>query len=483
MVNASGVHHPKRVLKYSATVLVVALFAYAVFLVAQSWREAKAGQAGQLETIADLSGVAIDTYLTQLEIGMRNLGAELVETGDRPARNKPDYQRAYTQVSRFQQLHSELGNVILIRGDGQVLLTGTNRNSRDMPTLARDAVFMEFRAELTASRPFAIGRPVMGTIDKRWVTAARYAVTGRDGKLAYIISANLPSDMLQRYRVDSTSPMIAALGLIRDDDYLVSRYPEPDAANRDDVYGKPAAGAMIEYLRANKYPQHGQVELRDSNGRVKDLRALRRLQHYPLTLFVEMPMSEVKAAWWSDMHAPYVVVTLLLACMFAFYAISQRHRRNWSMSQRREELRRSYEEALHERNPDQVFMFDAQTLQFSHANDIALEYTGYTLEQLQQKNIFALHGELDAAAFGALIEPLRRSEQEAIKYQTVQVRADGTRYPVEVNLQLMTLDDGVKRFMMIVTDISALKQAEENIRTFNAPVERRASGRSKMPQG
>jgi hypothetical protein len=97
----------------------------------------------------------------------------------------------------------------------------------------------------------------MGNIDNRWVVAARYAVTDQAGKLLYIISANLSPNLLQRYWPDSTIPRITALGLVRDDGYMVSRYPEPDAAGMDSLYGKPAAGAMIGYLRANNYPQHG----------------------------------------------------------------------------------------------------------------------------------------------------------------------------------------------------------------------------------
>jgi PAS domain S-box-containing protein len=472
MINASGEHHPKRILKYSATLIVVALLVYATFLISQSWREAKSDQASQLATIADLSEIAIDTYFTQLEIGMQNLGADLADT-----HKKPDLDRAFKLVNRFQKLHTELGNIILIRGDGQILLTGTTHNSRDMPTLAKDSVFMNFRGELLRGPAFAIGQPVMGTIDKSWVIAARYAVTDQAGKLVYIISANLPANLLQRYWADSTSPKITALGLIRDDGYLVSRYPEPDAASLDDMYGKPAEGAMIEYLRANNYPQHGQVEMRGSDGKATDLRALRRLQHYPVTLFVEMPMSEIKAAWWDDMHAPYVMMTLLLACIFAFYSISLHLRRTWSMAQRREELRRNYEHALHERSPNEIFMFDADTLQFTYANDYALEKLGYSLEQLQKKNLLSLHPELGIESFARMIEPLRRGEQESIKYQTVQAREDGSTYPVEVNLQLLTSDDDGEGFLAIINDITALRQAKENIRKFNAPVERRVSNR------
>ena len=472
MINASGEHRPKRILKFSATLLVLALLAYATFLISQSWREAKSDQASQLATIADLSEIAIDTYFTQLEIGMQNLGADLADTD-----NKFDLDRAFKLVSRFQEMHTELGNVMLIRGDGQLLLTGNTPNSLDLPTLAKDSAFMNFRGELLQGPDFAIGKPVMGHIDNSWVVSARYAVTDQTGKLVYILSANLPANMLQRYRVDSTTPRITALGLIRDDGYLVSRYPEPDAASLDKMYGKPAEGAMVEYLRANNYPQHGQVEMPGSDGKAKGLRVMRRLQHYPVTLFVEMPMSEIKAAWWHKMHAPYVLMALLLAGIFAFYGMSLRRRRTWSVAQRREELRRNYEQALDERSPNEIFMFDADTLQFTYANDYALEKLGYSLEQLQKNNILSLHPEMGIESFAAMIEPLRRGEQESIKYQTAQARGNGRTYPVEVNLQLMKSDDGGEGFLAIINDITALRQAEENIRAFNAPVERRASRR------
>jgi hypothetical protein len=45
-----------------------------------------------------------------------------------------------------------------------------------------------------------------------------------------------------------------------------------------------------------------------------------------------------------------------------------------------------------------------------------------------------------------------------------------------VNLQLIKAEDGVERFLALVQDISALKQAEENLNKFNAPVERWGAG-------
>lgn len=446
MLNTRSEHCPRRILKHSATLLVVILLAYAAFLVAQSWRAAKSGQASQLTTIAALSENSIDIYFSQLQIGMQNLGSDLVVM-----HNKPDLDRAFALVSRFQGLHTELLNVMLIRSDGQVLLTGTTSNRPDLPTLADEPAFRKIRDELQQGSSFAIGRPVMGRIDKSWVVPARYAVTDDAGKLAYIISANFPIDMLQRYRIDSIASNVTALGLVRDDGYLVSRYPEPDADGLDKMYGKPVEGAMAEYLRANKHPQQGQVELRNSAGKTTGLLVMRRLQHYPLTLFVEMPVTEIKAAWWHDLHAPYVLMALVLACTFAFYSL-RFQRRAWTAEKRRAELRRH---ALQER----ILMFDTGTLQLSFANDHALEDLGYTLEQVQQKTILALHPESGIESFGAMLEQLRRGEQVSIVYQTVQARADGRTYPVEVNLQLIESEEGGESFMAIVRDISTLKPA------------------------
>src|SRR5512135_1194623 len=469
MANTSSEHRPGRILKYSAALLVLVLLAYATFLIARSWRETKSEQGGQLATIAALSENAVDVYLGQLQIGMQNLGADLAGT-----RNKPDLDHAFKLVSRFQRLHTELDNVMLIRADGQILLTGTTPNQRDLPTLAGEPAFRQFRDELQQGPHFAIGQPVMGNFDRSWVIAARYGVTDQAGKLVYVISANLPLDMLRRYWLDSITPGITALGLVRDDGYLVGRYPVPDADSQDKMYGKPAEGAMAEYLRANNHPQQGLVELRNSNGKSTGLLAMRRLQHYPLTLSVEMPVSEIRAAWWRNVHAPYFLMALLLACTFAFYSLKLR-RRAWTVEKRREELRRNYEKALLDRSPNEIFMFDTDTLQFTFANDYALENLGYTLEQLQQKNILSLHPEWGIESFGAMLDLLRRGEKESITYEATQARQNGSTYPVEVTLQLVTSEDGGERFMAIINDISARIQAEENIEKFNAPVERRAA--------
>ncbi len=178
MTNTSGEHRPRRLLKYSAILLVVAQLAYAGYLAVESRHEVRNEQAALLATVADLDASAVDSYFSQLEIGMRNLGAELTDT-----QRKRDLGRAYGLVHRFQKLHTELGNVILMRGDGRMLLTGNEPNNPDMPTLAGDPVFMKFRDELQQGRAVR-DRPAVGGQYRQTLGRCRALCGERPGRQA-----------------------------------------------------------------------------------------------------------------------------------------------------------------------------------------------------------------------------------------------------------------------------------------------------------
>ena len=72
-----------------------------------------------------------------------------------------------------------------------------------------------------------------------------------------------------------------------------------------------------------------------------------------------------------------------------------------------------------------------------------------------------------------MLDQLRQHKHEPVTYQTIHARQNGSTYPVEINLQLITAEYGGERILAIVHDITALRHVEENIRKFNAPVERR----------
>lgn len=116
---------------------------------------------------------------------------------------------------------------------------------------------------------------------------------------------------------------------------------------------------------------------------------------------------------------------------------------------------------------NEIYLFNAETLRFEYANQGALHNLGYRLEQLQQMTAVDLKPDLTGPAFETLIAPLRGHHLPQLHFETVHQRADGSRYPVDVYLQLIHQDDQ-PRFLAIVLDITERKQAEVSLQQSEA---------------
>lgn len=137
------------------------------------------------------------------------------------------------------------------------------------------------------------------------------------------------------------------------------------------------------------------------------------------------------------------------------------------------------EEALRERamlfdaidkSINEVFIFDAENLQFSYANRGALENLGYTMEVLRTMNPLDLKTEMSEQEFRSILDELSSGEKSMAVFQTTHKRADGSKYPVEIRLQLH--DSGTDRvFLAMAVDISNRKLAEDAIRLDEARLE------------
>ena len=108
---------------------------------------------------------------------------------------------------------------------------------------------------------------------------------------------------------------------------------------------------------------------------------------------------------------------------------------------------------------NEIYMFDANTLHFQYVNDGARRNLGYSAEKLRTMTPIDIKSEFSEATFQKLLEPLRRHQKNKLVFQTFYRRADETRYPVEVQLQLVD-QEGSALFLAIVNDITARKELE-----------------------
>ena len=120
-------------------------------------------------------------------------------------------------------------------------------------------------------------------------------------------------------------------------------------------------------------------------------------------------------------------------------------------------LGRILDESLNE-----IYIFDAQDLHFIQVNEGARRNLGYDMKDLCDLTPVDIKPDFDRARFEALIAPLRQGIQDVLVFETVHQRKDGTRYPVEVRLQL-SHSETLPVFVAIILDISERKHTEEQI--------------------
>ncbi|WP_217915692.1 diguanylate cyclase [Miltoncostaea marina] len=133
---------------------------------------------------------------------------------------------------------------------------------------------------------------------------------------------------------------------------------------------------------------------------------------------------------------------------------------------RREELVARLGRIL-EQSRDEVYVFDVRSLRFVQVNRSALANTGYAMGELEAMTPLDLLPELDAAAFAAVVEPLRSADVERVQFETRFRRKDGTTYPVDVRMQLVGTETPAV-IAAVVLDITARHAAEQELRRREA---------------
>lgn len=127
---------------------------------------------------------------------------------------------------------------------------------------------------------------------------------------------------------------------------------------------------------------------------------------------------------------------------------------------------RIVEESLNE-----IYVFDAETLNFTLVNQGARNNLGYTMEDLQKLTAVDIKPEFTLEDFEKKMRPLRNGDEKFLSFETVHQRKDGSTYNIAVFVQLMPLEKPPV-FVAIIVDITERKIAEkalyENEQKFRA---------------
>ncbi len=117
---------------------------------------------------------------------------------------------------------------------------------------------------------------------------------------------------------------------------------------------------------------------------------------------------------------------------------------------------------------NEIYVFDAATLRLVQMNEGAQADLGYPAHSYVGLTVLDLIGGYDEPAFRALVNPLQTGQQQRLQLSATHVRKDGASYPVELTLQLWTMEEPAV-FVAIAQDVTrrlkdaALRQASLRI--------------------
>ena len=421
-----------------------------------TWQQVSKNLIAELSTVTELGEKSADHYFQLLHVSLSGLAEELQQSPT------ADGQYDLERVRRYSRRHPELLDVSLIRQDGQMLLSTQADVGTVMPSLAARDTFMEARETMIRGQNFVFGRPTLGTLTQRWMIPLRHALRDRQGSLQAMVTAYLPAELLQTFWQDAPIVKRAAIGILGDDGYLRSRYPNPASASMQQIYGQQRRGALMKELQARRFPSQGTLQGRNEIGGQENLNVYRRMSHYPATLFVTLPMQEMRAVWWSNMQVPYFLISLLLAGLLLVQRSAHRRRLELLRQQEMMQLARARLAAIVESSDDAIISHDLEERIVSW-NPGASRLLGYTeAEALGQSSQLIVPQERQAEE-DQILQRVRQGER-AQRIETQRLHRDGTRLDVELTLSPLSDEAGrITGVSNIMRDISERKSAEQAI--------------------
>jgi diguanylate cyclase (GGDEF)-like protein len=303
--------------------LVALLLAVAAVYISFSWRTVKQDKLAELSNLAELGAASAELFLQHYTERARMLADDIRTHG---GIGSPALLRE--QLLRYQALDANLAAIYAFDLQGRVLAATVQEPTTPLPPRNADPVFQQDLAQaLNSNAPF-LGRARYGARVEDWILPVRMPVVDRRGKTQLVLSLVVPLSRQQALWQGVALPDRWAIGLLRDDGYLQTRYPLPPDAKA--AFLERHTGVLLDKLEREGFPASGTVE---GPGTFfehdQTIVAFKRLERFPITAYLRMPATEIWVAWKKHIVVPGVLfgVPLLSIMLAGIWAVRQQRAR------------------------------------------------------------------------------------------------------------------------------------------------------------
>lgn len=122
---------------------------------------------------------------------------------------------------------------------------------------------------------------------------------------------------------------------------------------------------------------------------------------------------------------------------------------------------------------NEIYILDAKTFRFEHANRCALSNLGYRTDELKSLCIWDINPIYNLETIQHQVKPLQSGDLEGVTAESVHKRVDGSEYPVDLRMQLHK-DKERDLFVIIANDVTERVLRETETREARVRAERLA---------
>jgi diguanylate cyclase (GGDEF)-like protein len=280
-----------------------------------SWQQVREVEVKRMGTTVQLLAAHADNYFAAFEQRMQGLAREL-------RRHDPlaDPDAVLPLLRSFKSGHPDILGAGLVHPDGRILVSTAGPERAAGPSGFRNDPVSS--AELDCSLQsvgLSVSRPQTGKPLPSWVIHLRYTVRDTRHAPRYLIQTGILLERQQElWRALELGPDVA-LGLLRDDGYLISRIP--DSKDRGSVYASRVGGALFAAMR--EAPERGSYEGAVVDGSYR-LGTYQRLTRLPVHVFLSHERRRVIGIWWSEVRWPLLLVLGSMLLSFVIYLLLAR---------------------------------------------------------------------------------------------------------------------------------------------------------------